>query len=222
GSISIVTYVAATAFLEAGGIPYEGHVTAMVALMETPAIVTGLLRARLGDASGRQPPPDRALAHEVLTNGAVVLLLGAFAIGWATGSPGMAAVAPFVDAPFKGVLCLFLLDMGLLVARRFAGSAALGPRLIAFGLIMPLTGAALGLATALALGMSRGGAALLATLAASASYIAVPAAMRLALPKANPSIYVSLSLGVTFPFNVSLGIPLYWAAADRLMTLLGR
>jgi len=209
GSISVVTFVAATQFLVGQGVPYEGHIVAMMAVMETPAIVSGLLLARRGGGS----PFSGELMREILLNASVVLLVGGFLIGWATGERGLALVSPLVVDLFNGLLCFFLLDMGLLVARQLRGLGRIDRRMLAFGLYMPPIGAALGLAAAALLGLSLGGALLLAVLAASASYIAVPAAMRLALPEANPALYVTLSLGVTFPLNVIVGIPVYYAAA---------
>ncbi len=222
GSVSVVTFATGAEFLRSLGVDSEGYVVAMLALMETPAIVTGLLLARWAaeeaaageKARGRLIEPD--VLREVLLNGSIVLLVGGFLIGWATGPAGLEAVGPLFIDPFQGVLCLFLLDMGLLVARRFAGFQVLRPPLIAFGLIMPVIGAALGLATGLLLGLSVGGVTLVMVLAASASYIAVPAAMRMALPQADPSVYVSLSLGVTFPFNIIVGVPIYYWLANRL------
>jgi hypothetical protein len=154
--------------------------------------------------------------REVLLHGSVVLLLGSFAIGAITGHEGREALDPFVRAPFKGVLCLFLLDMGLLVARRF-DRQRVPLRLVATGVAVPLVNALVGLAAARWLGLSVGGATVLVTLAASASYIAVPAAMRLAVPEVTPSIYVTLALGVTFPLNLVVGIPLYHALAERML-----
>lgn len=219
GSISIVTFVTATQFLASNGIPFEGHIVAMMAVMETPAIVTGLLLASAGRAPG-----DRAsgggfsgeLMREILLNASVVLLVGGFLIGWITGAPGMALVKPLVVDAFNGLLCFFLLDMGLLVARQARAVGRLDPRVLAFGLYMPPVGAAIGFAAAALLDFSLGGAVLMATLAASASYIAVPAAMRIALPEANPATYVTLSLAVTFPLNVVIGIPVYHAVAGGL------
>lgn len=222
GSVSVVTFATAAQFLDGRGIAHEGHLVAMLALMETPAIVAGLLLARRhlagADHGASQAPAHGAggMLREVLFNGSILLLVGGFLIGWAAGSDGMAAVGPFFKAPFTGVLCLFMLDLGLLVARRSDGFGQLGPRLLAFGLYMPLIGASAGLGTAVLLGLSPGGATLLTVLAASASYIAVPAAIRMALPQANPAVYVTLSLAVTFPFNVMVGIPLYYAAAVAL------
>ena len=147
----------------------------------------------------------------------IVLLIGAFAIGLITGADGMARIESFIVSPFQGVLCLFLLDMGLVAGRGLRSArGVLTTGLLAFGILMPVLGAASGLAAALLLGLSAGGTALMMTLAASASYIAVPAAMRVALPEANPSIYLTLSLGITFPFNLTLGIPAYVAVATAL------
>ncbi|ACI98664.1 sodium-dependent bicarbonate transport family permease [Rhodospirillum centenum] len=225
GSISIVTFVTGSQFVTGQGIGYEGYLVAMMALMETPAIVSGLFLARraLARQGGTVPGAARKdaflsqeLLREILLNASVVVLVGGFLIGWATGERGMLMVKPFVADIFNGVLCLFLLDMGLVAARQLRSVKALSAPLLAFGLYMPLLGAAAGLGTAWLLGLSLGGATLLAVLTASASYIAVPAAMRLALPQANPAVYVTLSLVITFPFNVVVGIPLYFAAARAL------
>lgn len=214
GSVSIVTFVTATSVLAAQGLAYEGYMVAVAAAMEAPAIVSALwLVARTG-SSARM---DARLWHEILLNGSIVLLVGAFLIGAATGEGGMARIDAFIVAPFQGVLCLFLLDMGLVAGRGLRGARGiLGAGLVAFGVLMPMVGAALGLGAALLIGLSTGGAALMMVLAASASYIAVPAAMRVALPEANPSIYLTLSLGITFPFNLIFGIPAYLAAAQSL------
>jgi hypothetical protein len=216
GSISVVTFVAGSEFLNLIDLPYQGYMVAVMAIMETPAIVAGLWLARRGDRARRDADgasTGRALLREILLNASVVLLLGAFAIGWITGAEGLAAIAPFIVDPFKGVLCLFLLDMGLIAAQRWRTATGLTAPLFLYGVYMPVLGAGIGLATAWLIGLGPGEATLLAILAASASYIAVPAAMRLALPEANPSIYLTLSLAVTFPFNLTIGIPLYFAAA---------
>lgn len=215
GSISIVTFVAATSLLAGSGIAAEGYMVAVAAAMEAPAILSALwLAARRGEKAGRV---GAELWREILLNGSIVLLLGAFAIGWATGEEGLAEIASFIVDPFKGVLCLFLLDMGLVAGRGLRGSRdVLSPGAAAFGVLMPLAGAALGLATGVALGLSMGGLVLLMVLGASASYIAVPAAMRVALPEANPALSLTLALGVTFPFNLTLGIPLYMMLAGAV------
>jgi len=212
GSISIVTFVAATQALELAGIVTSGYMVAMAALMEVPAIMSALLLARRGmKKEGEVAGSEKGeLFREVFLNASVVVLVGALAIGWMTGESGMEKIAPFFVTPFQGVLCLFLLDMGLNAGRGLRqGWRQLDAGALSFGIIMPLIGAAITAPLCWLIGMSIGDAALLITLAASASYIAVPAAMRLALPKAQPSIYLTLSLGVTFPFNLTLGIPLY-------------
>ncbi len=217
GSISIVTFVSGAEFLSLMGVTYEGYLVAVMALMETPAIISGLwLASRYLDRSDNTSNGQNELLREVFLNGSVVLLIGAFVIGLATGTKGMETVAPFIDAPFKGILCFFLLDMGLIAASRLREARVISPGLIGFGLLMPLIGAALGTAAGLLVGLSTGGVTLMAVLAASASYIAVPAAMRLALPEANPAVYLTLSLAITFPFNLTVGIPLYLAVAQYL------
>ena len=216
GSISIVTFVAASSVLREQGVVAEGYLVAVAAVMEAPAIVSALaLAARSGHA--RAGNGGNGLWREVLLNGSIVLLLGSFLIGWITGPEGMEKVEGFLSVPFQGVLCLFLLDMGLVAGRGLRQSAGLlRPGLFLFGGLMPLVGATLALGLGQLLGLSVGGTTLLMTLSASASYIAVPAAMRVALPEANPSIYLTLSLGITFPFNLLLGIPLYLAAAQAV------
>ncbi len=215
GSISIVTFVAATSVLEGRGIPSEGFMVAVAAAMEAPAILSALWLVSRGAAGAERI--DAGLWREILLNGSIVLLVGAFAIGWITGTDGLAEIEAFVVDPFKGVLCLFLLDMGLVAGRGMRkGRGALGPGAIIFGMAMPLVGALTGLAAGVLIGLSTGGVLLLMVLAASASYIAVPAAMRVALPEANPSVYLTLSLGVTFPFNLVVGIPLYLAVAQAV------
>lgn len=212
GSISIVTFVTATSVLAGQGIDSEGFMVAVAAAMEAPAIISALWLAARSGTGARM---DAKLWHEILLNGSIVLLLGAFAIGILTGPPGMARIQSFIVSPFQGVLCLFLLDMGLVAGRGLRGvRGLLGPGALIFGVVMPLVGATAGLATGVVLGLSTGGLALMMTLAASASYIAVPAAMRVALPEANPALYLTLSLGVTFPFNLTLGIPIYVALAQ--------
>jgi len=214
GSISIVTFVTATSVLEGRGISSEGYMVAVAAAMEAPAIISALwIVAKVGEGAD----VDSDLWREILLNGSIVLLVGSFVIGLLTGAEGLARIESFIVSPFQGVLCLFLLDMGLVAGRGLRTSGrVLGAGAILFGVLMPLIGAALGLLMGAGLGLSAGGLALLMTLAASASYIAVPAAMRVALPEANPSIYLTLSLGVTFPFNLTVGIPLYVALASAV------
>lgn len=212
GSISIVTFVAATQALQLAGIITSGYMVAMAALMEVPAIMSALLLARRGmKKEGEIAGSEKGeLFREVFLNASVVVLVGALTIGWISGEAGMEKIAPFFVTPFQGVLCLFLLDMGLNAGRGLRqGWRQLDAGALSFGIIMPLISASLTAAICRLINMSIGDAALLITLAASASYIAVPAAMRLALPKAQPSIYLTLSLGITFPFNLTFGIPLY-------------
>lgn len=215
GSISIVTFVAATSVIASAGMTSEGYMVAVAAVMEAPAILSALwIIARYGKPGAQM---EEGLMREILLNGSIVLLVGSFLIGWITGDAGMDRVAPFIVAPFQGVLCLFLLDMGLVAGRGLRSArSVLTPGLLLFGVVMPPIGALLGLGAGLMLGLSTGGVVLFMTLCASASYIAVPAAMRVALPEANPSVYLTLSLGVTFPFNLTLGIPLYLAVASAV------
>ncbi|MFT6303910.1 MAG: hypothetical protein ACI9XK_001363 [Granulosicoccus sp.] len=215
GSISIVTFVAATSVLDNYGIASEGYMVAVAAIMEAPAILSALwLVSRSNNASTRM---DSGLWREILLNGSIVLLIGSFLIGMITGEKGLKEIESFVVSPFKGVLCLFMLDMGLLAGRSLAKSRkSITPGLLVFGVLMPVVGASIGLPIGYLLGLSQGGTVLLMVLSASASYIAVPAAMRVALPEADPGIYLTLSLGVTFPFNLTIGIPIYLAAANIL------
>jgi hypothetical protein len=215
GSVSIVTFVAGTEFLRVAGVPFGGYMVAVVALMETPAILTALVLAGSG-AAGRQGLRGE-LVREVALNGSVVVLIGSFLIGAVTGSAGMSKLEVFVGPVFQGILVLFLLDMGLVASRRLRSARLLTPALVAFAIVMPLVSCGLALLLSLALGLDAGDTAVLTILAASASYIAVPAAMRIALPSADPGVYLTLSLAITFPFNLLVGIPLYTAFATGLI-----
>lgn len=215
GSISIVTFVTGTSVLQSAGVTAEGYMVAVAAAMEAPAIISALYL--VSRAGGRTEKMDAELWREIMLNGSIVLLVGAFLIGMVTGQPGMARIESFIVSPFQGVLCLFLLDMGLVAGRGMrSAKGVLTPGVLLFGLVMPVVGAAFGLAAGLLLGLSVGGVALMMVLAGSASYIAVPAAMRVALPDANPSVYLTLSLGVTFPFNLVIGIPAWVAVAQAV------
>lgn len=218
GSISAVTFVTACTVLTSQGIAYGGHMVACMALMESPAIVVAVL---LLNRHNRDERSDQTawgkLFHEALLNGPVLLLLGSMAIGMLTGERGYQAFKPLCTDLFSGVLVFFLLDLGLLAARRLGDLRKAGARLIAFGLLTPPAAAAVALLLAWALGLSAGDGTLLMVLAGSASYIAVPAAVRLVIPQANPGIYIPLALAVTFPFNIGVGIPLYTLAATRLL-----
>lgn len=220
GSISIVTFVAAIDALRIADIASSGYLVAVAAIMETPAIITALWLAMRGNQkkSAADASRDRGeLAREVLLNASIVVLIGALIIGAVAGAEGYERLSPFFTAPFQGVLCLFMLDMGLNAGRGLRrGWRKLGIAPLAFGLYMPLIGAIIGAAGAYAIGLPAGDMALLMVLSASASYIAVPAAMRLALPESDPSVYLTLSLGVTFPFNIAIGIPLYISIATAM------
>lgn len=211
GSVSLVTFAAATKYLETQGVSYGGHMVAVMALMEGPAILIGLMLA--GAPSSAR---SGSVVREALANGSVLLIAGAMAIGYVIGKPGMEKLAPFFVAPWDGALSLFLLEMGFIAMSRLKEAKALSSRLVGFGVAMPLAGGALGLTAALVLGLSPGDATLLTVLSASASYIAVPAAMRHALPQADPAITMPLALAITFPFNVLLGIPLYHTAVSMV------
>jgi DNA-binding LacI/PurR family transcriptional regulator len=220
GSISAVTFITATVYLDERGIAFGSHMIATMALMESPAIISGVMLARFfGDKSTAvSDPPSRPrksldILHEAFFNGSVVLLLGAMLIGFLTGERGQVTLHPFTHEIFTGMLCLFLLDLGIVSARRLEALRAVGPILVIFALVIPLPNAALGLGLSWLLDLSVGNAVLLTVLAASASYIAVPAAMRLALPEAKSSLFLPMSLGLTFPFNIIVGIPLYHALA---------
>ncbi len=209
GSVSVVTFAVGGTYAAARGEAVEGVLTVFLVLMEFPALVVGVLLARWGRAGhafGR-------LVREVLAGKSLFLLLGGLVIGWVAGPDGIAPLDRLFFDLFKGVLAFFLLEMGLVAAGRLADVRRFGAFLVGFALTMPLLAAALGLALGWALGLSIGGTALLATLAGSASYIAAPAAMRIAVPEANPALSIAASLGVTFPFNLLAGIPLYFAAA---------
>lgn len=210
GSVSVVTFVTASEILTGQQMGPAGYMVAVLALMETPAIVSGLILARRGGSKQR----SESLLREVLLNGSVVLLMGSFFIGLAAGREGFEPIAPLFQTIFTGVLCLFLLDMGLIAARRLSESRAMTLRLAVLGILFPIVNGSIGVAIGTAIGLDVGSAAALGVLAASASYIAVPAAMRMALPEADPGLYLSMSLGVTFPFNIILGIPLFAALAQ--------
>ncbi|KQB60647.1 sodium-dependent bicarbonate transport family permease [Acidovorax sp. SD340] len=251
GSVSAVTFVTATQYLESQHISYGGHMAAAMALMESPAIILAVLLANAlrqkqqavamataaapvvavtgggaatlgghgpGNVSGKGGPHLSVgkILHESFTDGTQLLLLGAMLIGLLTGDAGKAAMQPFSGDLFKGMLCLFLLDMGLSTARNLPAVRQQSPWLLAYAVLGPITHAALALGLAWLVAVPAGDAVLLMVLAASASYIAVPAVVRYAIPEADPSLYVSLSLGLTFPLNIVLGIPLYTQVVQSL------
>ena len=207
GSVSVVTFVTGAEVLSSGGLPPAGYMVAVLALMETPAIIVGLMLARR--SGGVKLEARGGFLHETLLNGSVVLLTGSFVIGLIAGKPGFEPIAPVFDTAFRGILCLFLLDMGLVAARRLRESRSLTWRLATLGVVFPIINGAIGILVGSMIGLDTGSTAALGILTASASYIAVPAAMRLALPQADPGLYLSMSLAVTFPFNITIGIPFY-------------
>ena len=210
GSVSAVTFIASLAFVQAVGAPAEGFMPTLVAILEVPAIIIALLLART-QGGGRGSWGE--VLHEVLAGRSILLLIGGLVIGALAGRAGMKPVAPFFVDLFQGALTLFLLDMGMVAARRFGDLRRVGPFLVAFGVVMPVLHGALGVWLGSLVGLSLGGSTVLGVLAASALYIAAPAAVRIALPEANPSFYLTGALAITFPFNLTVGIPLYYALA---------
>jgi len=229
GSVSAVTFVTAMQYLEANGLTPGGHMAAALVVMESPAIIMAVLLANAlrhapGTTVGVSPhggtattTPLGKILHESFTDGAQLLLLGAMAVGYLSGEAGKAVMAPFSSDLFKGMLAFFLLDMGLLVARSFGSVRGSSPLLLAYASLGPLVHAGMALALAALLALPVADAALLMVLSASASYIVVPAVLRYAIPEANPSLYLGLSLGITFPLNILFGIPLYTWVAGRLL-----
>lgn len=213
GSVSVGTYAVAVAYLGSQQVSFEEHMPLLLVLMEVPAIIIGIILARGVSRSTRWG----SVTHEVFLGKGIVLLLGGLLIGWAAGPQGVEPLEPLFMDLFKGILALFLLEMGLITAAQLTGLRRYGLFLVGFGIAMPLFSAMLGTATAWMLGLSLGGTVILATLAASASYIAVPAAMRISVPEANPTLSLAAALGITFPFNVLIGIPIYHAMASWVL-----
>ncbi len=230
GSISAVTFIAAQEFLTRNGVDFGGHMTVAMVLMESPAIIMAVLLAswvRSRNLAGLSPSVGaaavspkpvslKAVLHEAFTDGAHLLLIGSLIIGFITGENGKSMMAPFTAEIFKGILAFFLLEMGLLVARQLREARGMPPFLIGFALVMPSLNASVAIGLALLLGMDQGDALLLAVLSASGSYIVVPAICRYAIPEASPGRYFTMSLGFTFPFNIIVGIPLYYAMIQIL------
>jgi uncharacterized protein len=214
GSISAVTFITAQSFLKVLSINSDGYMVAALALMESPAIVVGIILVRIfGKSKEKESESSEFSWSEVLReaflNGSVFLLVGSVLIGILTGEKGWEKLQPFTQGIFYGTLSFFLLDMGMVAARRIKDLSKTGSFLIAFSVFMPVANAIIGIIIAKIIGISQGNALLFAVLCASASYIAVPAAMRMTVPEANPSLYVSMALALTFPFNIIVGIPLY-------------
>ncbi|MFN2348554.1 MAG: sodium-dependent bicarbonate transport family permease [Thioalkalivibrio sp.] len=218
GSVSMVTFSVAVAFLAQKGLDFEGHMIVFLVLLEIPAIVIGILLARAG--TGGDIRWGKTL-HEVFFGKSILLLVGGLIIGYAAGPGHIGALKPMFFDLFKGVLALFLLEMGLVASSRIAEMRSYGAFLVGFAIAMPVVSAILGVLLGWGLGLTLGGTLLLATLYASASYIAAPAAMRIAVPQANPALSIGASLGVTFPFNIFIGVPLYFWVAEQLYAIGG-
>ncbi len=219
GSVSAVTFAVVLSFLSQIREPYEQFVTVLLVLLEMPAIAVGIFIARLKTTSG--PLRVGTLMHEVFLGKSLYLLAVGLVVGYVLGPHGLLPVKiAFVDL-FRGALAFFLLEMGLVASNRLADLKRVGAFLVLFGILMPLISSVLGCVLGVATGLSVGGTTVLATLAASASYIAAPAAMRIAVPQANPTLYITASLGITFPFNLIVGIPLYHQMAIATHSLLG-
>jgi len=220
GSISAVTFITATSFLNQQGIPSDGYMVAALALMESPAIIIGLVLVKIFAVQEKEDSEFNwsEVLKEAFLNGSVFLLVGSLIIGAITGENGWHKLEPFTQEIFYGALTVFLLDMGLVAARRIAELKKSGIFLIGFSILMPVFSAVLGIGIAALIGMSQGNALLFAVLCGSASYIAVPAAMRMTVPEANPSLYISMALALTFPFNIILGIPIYLGIINQFWT----
>lgn len=226
GSVSAVTFVTAINFLESAGTSVGGHMAAAMVVMESPAIIMAVLLANSirhhqamanGGSSKTSAMPIGKILHESFTDGAQLLLLGALAVGFISGESGKLMMQPFSTDLFKGMLAFFLLDMGLMVAKNFRDARQASPVLIGYALLAPMVHASIALALAWLLGLPLGDATLLMVLSASASYIVVPAVLRYAIPEANPALYFGLSLGITFPLNITVGIPVYAAMARTVL-----
>lgn len=210
GSISAVTFISASSFLDKLSIHYDGYMVAALALMESPAIIVGILLVRIfGKKTEDSQFSWSEVFKEAFLNGSVFLLVGSVLVGALTGAKGWEKMQQFTQGIFYGVLTFFLLDMGMVAARRIKDLQKTGSFLIGFAVFIPVLNAFLGIVISKFLGLSEGNSLLFAVLSASASYIAVPAAMRMTVPEANPSLYVSMALAITFPFNIIVGIPVY-------------
>lgn len=216
GSVSVGTFAVAIAYMNSNNIPYEEHMALFVVILEIPAILVGIVLAR-GMISREQ---WSKVSHEMFLGRGVVLLIGGLLIGWIAGPQGIEPLEGLFFDLFKGILALFLLEMGLITALQLGSLKTYGVFLLGFGIVTPVISAVVGALIGYGLGLSVGGTAVLATLAASASYIAVPAAMRISVPEANPTLSLTASLGVTFPFNILIGIPLYLIFSEQLHSIL--
>lgn len=219
GSVSAVTFITATNYLKGLDVPYENYASAFLAVMESPAIVVGVVLGKLNldRASPSSGSSWGLVLKEAMLGRSVFMLVGALVVGALCGQTGMDKVEPFFVTPFQGVLALFLLEMGIVAGGRLKEIRAVGPFLVTCGIILPLIHGFLGILIGKYAGLSLGGTTLMGVLAASASYIAAPAAIRMSLPEASPALYLTSSLAITFPFNVALGIPIYYSAARYLL-----
>lgn len=218
GSISAVTFITAVNFLQSIGESYSGFMVAAMTLMESPAIIIGLILLNIFARRSDEGSLDiKELLRESFFNPSVYILTGSLIIGFITGEKGWKVVDPLFGQLFKPMLAFFLLDMGIVAARRLGEIKKVGMFLVAFAIVVPIINAIIAVFIANSVGMGKGDALVFAVLCASASYIAVPAAMRLSVPEANPSIYVTMSLGLTFPFNISVGIPLYYWLVNSIL-----
>lgn len=214
GSVSAVTFVAAASFLEGQGLDFGGHMVAIMALMESPAIIIGVILMMRYDAEARNSGNLKDTIKHSFTNGSVLLILGSLVIGLIADTKQAEGIKPFTTDIFKGFLAIFLLEMGMVTAKRFAAFKQYGLFLSAFSIIIPaINGCFVAWASAWVTD-DIGNRFILAVLAASASYIAVPAAMRIAAPKADPGLYIPMALGLTFPFNITIGMPFYYFLAQ--------
>jgi hypothetical protein len=218
GSVSTVTFIAASALLSQLNIPYGGHMIAALAMMDSPAIITGIALARWLQKDRENATGGfswRRLLHDAVANGSVFLLCGSLLIGTITGESGSKALAPFTSDIFRGMLCLFLLDVGLVSGRQLGEIRKLGLFPVGFAVLAPVLNAAAAAMLSRRIGIGAGDTFLFVSLCASASYIAVPAAMRIAVPAANPGVYVTMALALTFPFNIIIGLPVYLAVIQH-------
>lgn len=212
GSVSVGTFAAVIGYLQSEGIPFESYVPLFVVLLEVPAIIVGIFLANGKIEKGS----FKRILKEAFLGKSIILLIGGLLMGMVATEASVSEVEPFFFLLFKGCLAIFLLEMGQLASEKMYGLKESAPFLILFGVGMPLISALIGTLLGVAMGLSLGGTTILATLAASSSYIAVPAAMKISLPEANPSLSLGASLGITFPFNVVVGIPLYFSLAKLL------
>lgn len=219
GSVSAVTFISAASFLEMNNTPYGGHMVAAMAMMEAPAIVVGMILIRKYEKSQEKTSSFKTVLHDAFTNGSVWMILGSLFIGLIADTKQAEGIKPFTSDIFKGFLAIFLLEMGMVAAKRFKAFIQYGWFLTVISIVIPLFNGLMAVWISSFWHIETGNRFMLAILAASASYIAVPAAMRLAAPKADPGLYIPMALGLTFPFNISIGMPLYWLFIEWIPTV---